>query len=69
MSKLDEDNIISVNDANLPDSTYGIPSGIFPIDISSINDLRLNFGNEFTIDSKQFYKKRIEDYINCKKNR
>lgn len=63
MSSLSEDIIIYKNDAKLPDSTYNCSSDMFPMHKSTILDLALEYGEEYTSNSEHFYVKRIEDYI------
>jgi hypothetical protein len=63
MNSLDNSIIKTINDANLPDSTYGIPDGIFPMDESIVENDNFSYSVNYSKMSKQFYSKRIKDYI------
>jgi hypothetical protein len=64
MKELAEDIIKTVNDRNIPDSTYDHPSGMHPLHESFIEELNLNYGTEYLYDSKEFYLQRIMTYLN-----
>jgi len=63
MKELGEDIIKTVNDRNIPDSTYDHPSEMHPLHESSIEEFNLNYGKEYLYDSKDFYLQRILTYL------
>lgn len=63
MKELDEDIIKTVNDRNIPDSTYDHPTGMHPLHESLIEELNLNYGIEYLYDSREFYLQRINSYL------
>ena len=67
LNPLSPDVIHGINDAGLPDSTYNISSNRFPIHKSTINNLSLNYGEEYNENSEDFYLNRILTYITMNK--
>ena len=65
MDKLTEDQIFSMNDAELGDTTYQLPSNRFPIHLSAVEYYGLEFITHQHIPSftKKFYRERIMDYM------
>lgn len=61
--KLEYDIIDGVNDPKIADSTYHIPSGMFPLHQSSIHAYNLNYGEKYLESSTEFYLQRIVDYL------
>jgi Polysaccharide biosynthesis enzyme WcbI len=68
LSPLGGEVIEGVNDAKIEDSTYHLPTCMFPLHKSAIEDYELNYGKEYLENSNKFYAQRISTYldINCK---
>ena len=63
MKPLNRSIIKTVNDANLPDSTYELPTNTFPMHKSIANNGGFEYVVNYAYESDSFYLKRIEDYI------
>lgn len=64
MKLIDKSIIKTINDANLPDSTYELSTNTFPMHRSIANNGRFEYVSNYSDKSDDFYLKRIEDYIN-----
>lgn len=60
---ISEDEIFGINDANIEDSTYQLPTCMFPLHKSAILDYSLEYGEEYLEDSENFYLQRILTYL------
>lgn len=68
IEKLDTNVIEGINDINVEDSTYNLPSCMFPLDKSAIIDYNIQYGEEYLGDSKKFYLQRLLTYLNMNHN-
>lgn len=64
MKLLDISIVKTINDANLPDSTYELSTNMFPMHTSITNNGGFDYVVNYTDKSREFYLKRINDYIN-----
>ena len=63
MEKLSDSVIEGINDRKLEDTTYNLPTCMFPLHKSSIMEYNLNYGEEYLENSDNFYIQRIKNYL------
>lgn len=63
IEQLSQDVVEGINDTNIEDSTYNLPSCMFPLHKSSIIDYNLEYGEEYIDGSTDFYLQRINTYL------
>jgi len=63
MEKISDNVIESINDRKLEDTTYHLPTCMFPLHKSAIIDYNLNYGEEYLENSDNFYIERIKNYL------
>ena len=68
IEKLSQDVIVGINDTNIEDSTYNLPTCMFPLHSSSIADYELEYGEEYINGSTEFYLQRIKTYLDMNFN-
>lgn len=68
IDQLSDEVIEGVNDINVEDSTYNLPSCMFPLHKSAIIDYNLEYGKKYLEGSENFYTQRITTYLTINHN-